>query len=388
MAPGKLFCLWGVLRLSCVHGRGIAMMRTCQLVSAIVCVVICLGGCLPDGLPAYVNNGKTIVAVAWVGGNQQVLWTYDAEKKKATSQPAPVYPAWMIGDHVWVKQAGTYKRYDPAANEFIPAPKALEELQWWKDEVFEKSIQGSFEGKKCLFAGGDAREEKSMWDVLSYPELKKLKSVELESPMSAGRFWWLQVRVDEKHVRHVDLFSPESKKTCSIDTYLDQPVYVRVSDDGKALLLATGSRWYEFAVYDTATGKFLWGWDGSSSSFKGTPLLKKTEVWTVEYEMNAPATASTPASSSRPARPRQPTPKPAILLVHYTPSAGKADWAPAKREVILEYPTSIDAYEDQYTPSPDGSHFVMTVNGKPPRLLFIPIKEGVTAKDVRVVELK
>ena len=37
---------------------------------------------------------------------------------------------------------------------------------------------------------------------------------------------------------------------------------------------------------------------------------------------------------------------------------------------------------------PDGTQFVVVVDAEPPRLLFIPIKEGVTEKDVRSVELK
>jgi hypothetical protein len=55
---------------------------------------------------------------------------------------------------------------------------------------------------------------------------------------------------------------------------------------------------------------------------------------------------------------------------------------------MLEYELTKADDPTQHCLSPDGKEIVLLVEGKNLRLLFIPIKEGMTEKDVRVVELR
>ena len=347
---------------------------------------ILLAGCLPDDMPAYVNDGKTIVVKAG-GPYGDVLWTYDVQSKTATAHPPPekqeLQSARMLGDQVWVQWAvnenvSACKRFDPLKNEFLPGPPELDGRNW-----LSGAIPASYEGKKCLFipARGSADAEgKIAYDVFSFPELKKQKTVSLNQVIPAGRFWWVTLKVKEGgqgwgEIEHVEHFNAEGKQVVSIlrdegrkMTYTPGkfPGYARTSDDGSALLLAFGDQGcYNFGVFDAGSGKFLWG-GATERGLRGNPLVKKTEVWSLEQTEDVKR----------------------IALVRHRPGE-KTEGPKGKRETIVTYPAAdADPFHDQFTPSPDGSHFVMLLTGTPPRLLFIPIKEGVTEKDVRCVELK
>ena len=349
-----------------------------------------MGGCLPDDMPAYTNGGKTVVAVAQ-GPSGQALWTYDVQSGKVTPYSLPdkwqLQSARMLGDQVWVRGGLRHeqdpakhwehscKRFDPVKNEFVAGPPALEGRDW-----LSGAIPASDEGKMCLFVPSAAQpannEGKIDYDVFSFPEIKQMKWVKLDQVIPAGRFWWLTLKVKKqkdgsREIGNVDLFNAEGKKVVTITNEEGRkmkyqggrefPAYARLSEDFAVLLLALGEQGgYNFGVFDTGTGKFLWG---GSTRFvlKGNPLVKRTEVWAIEGRSD-------------------------IALVRHTPGeeAGKD-----KQDRYVINPANPGA--DQLTPSPDGSHFVMVINGgkdKPSRLLFIPIKEGVAEKDVRSVELK
>jgi len=379
------------------------MTRMSQWLLLVVCGAAYLGGCLPDEMPAYTNSGKTVVAKAVNVNDEAVLWTYDVEKKTVTPHPAAdgweLYAARMFGDQVWVgwrrSQTGDHscKRFDPVKNEFVSGPPELEGQDW-----IRTAIPASYQGRKCLLEMGKDRDE--AW---SFPELKKLGIT--DSGLPAGGFWWVKSTVNVKWVQseaklnkdrlveteRIDLFNPEAQRVCSIpgeevgkaSPGKSWPArYARLSTDGKTLALFfakdTNSGKYTLGVFDTGNGKFLWG-DQARHRWTGTPVLKPTELWTVEQEwikQDMPATADSPKPSSRPA----------IALVRYAPGK-EPDIQTASREVVLIYPVAPDHSGGQFNPSPDGSHFVMVVNGKPSRLLFIPLKQGITEKDVLVVEL-
>jgi hypothetical protein len=55
---------------------------------------------------------------------------------------------------------------------------------------------------------------------------------------------------------------------------------------------------------------------------------------------------------------------------------------------VMEMPLDVDPAIAHFNVSPDGSRFLLVIDGDPARLYFIPTREGVTKDDVRVVELK
>ena len=154
------------------------------------------------------------------------------------------------------------------------------------------------------------------------------------------------------------------------------PLYARVTDDGNAILLvhSAGKDVYAFGLFDTGTGKFLWG--GKASPLVGVPLVRKDELWTLARATHQ----DDPARGSAGLRF-------GVALVRHR-SGEAADKDGNTGRAVFEYPVKADPKDGRFCVSPDGSHFVLVLNGDPPRLLFIPIKEGVKEKDVRVVELR
>jgi hypothetical protein len=306
-----------------------------------------VAGCLPENLPMFLDDGRTIV-VPVPGPAGWELWTCSADGKSVASYPVPDTVdcriiSRMIGDDILVewstkafdKAAGrqvrkyTCKRFDYSKKQFVPGPAELHDREWVRT-----AVPACYEGGKCVLA---AQKEGGGYDVLSLPDLKKLKSVELGKPMSAGRFWWLDVRMkdqattgkaqtqgdEDPKVERIDVFDPNGKRVCSIPReevnkpcqliYGDEggpPKYARISDDGTALLLAFGSQGcYAFGLFDTGSGKYLWG--GKGMSLGGTPLVKRSEVWSL-------------AQASRKVAPTQDNPDglkwDRLGLIRYTPA--------------------------------------------------------------------
>jgi hypothetical protein len=369
------------------------------LVAATAVVAALFAGCLPDDLPGYTNGGKTVVAVASSGTAGQMLWTYDVASQKVAAHPLPdtghLLSARMLGDEVWVagafpsnaeRPAKEYskfscKRFDPVTNEFAATPEDLKGSDWLRD-----AMPASYEGKKCVFLQTNSATadpgKKLTYAVFSWPDMKKQKEIELDQVIPAGRFWWVEFKsrpvTDGKmwprEIVKLDLYDAEGKMVASIpkeeshkigyDPGLWSREHARISDDSTVLLLASGGKSsYDFGVFEVSTGKFLWG-GVAPRCLEGNPLVRRTEIWSLTHGEGG-----------------------GIALVRYSPAEKPEDG----RHEVIKY--AIREYETcgQYTLSPEGSHFLLTLNGDAghaSRLLFIPIKEGVTEKDVRVVELK
>ncbi|MBI5725117.1 MAG: hypothetical protein HZA50_14245 [Planctomycetes bacterium] len=384
------------------------MIRLGKMLPAWCCgtwVAICCCGCLPTDMPAYVNDGKIIVTDAW-DDSARALWTYDVQNK--TVEPHVLSEEWhlstakMLGDQVWTEWEKkkenakaddlasfeyTTKRFDPVKNEFVSGPKELEGQEW-----LGESVVASYEGKKCIFLPKNRFkmiEDKIKYDVLTLPDFKKEATVSFDMVIPAGRFWWIslaikKIETEKKgtllEIQQIDIFNQEGKKVVSIPNeegrkieYFRKgpPGHARISDDGKVLLLAVGKLGYcNFGVFDVEKGKYLWGGNTRTVIF-GNPVVKSTEIWALELEKLKK-----------------------IMLVRYT-QGEKAD--ECKRNIIFEYQLK-EAVRTQtinfltpmihYAASPDDSQFVVTVNGKTPKLLFIPVRKDATEKDVVAVELK
>ncbi|MBM4018282.1 MAG: hypothetical protein FJ288_08145 [Planctomycetes bacterium] len=256
-------------------------------------------------------------------------------------------------------------------------PEELRRTGWLR-----LAIPASHEGRKCLFlppAGRpDDPNDKIQYSVYSFPELKKQEAVSLNQVIPAGGFWWVTLRLknlpdDKREVEQVEVFNDEGRKVVSIEheegrkmayTAGRFPGYARVAEDGRILLLAfQGSGYCTFGVFDTSSGKFLWGARTAGVTIRGNPVVRRTEVWALETQGSS------------------------LALVRYRPG-GEGAGNEGRRDVIMKYPVNANVTADQFNPSPDGSHFVQAIDGKPSRLLFIPAREGVTDKDVVCVELR
>ena len=399
------------------------MMRMVQLAPMMLGVGVLLCGCLPTGTPVYVNDGQTIVAMAQDSDGNSVLWTYDVKKGTATSHPAPkewqsnpakalgdpqgkkftpngkwgVTSVRMLGDQVWVTWVVSVRdgndsscealssRFDPQRNEFVSVSLDPNLMDW-----AEQAVPASYESKRCLYL----KLGRDTYEVRSFPELERLGKSS-DAPIAAGDFWWLWWSPKDNGF---DVFDSGARKVCSIPAEEVAKArkdgkgalkYALISEDRKVLLMVflSGKQDLSFGVFDTADGKYLWGEKNYIWTSTGVPVVKREELWVIESnwtDKKAFATGSASAPATKPTSSSRPSREEGMALVRYRP--GKMNGS-ALREVVVTYPIAPDHEGGQFAPAPDGSHFVMVVNGKPSRLVFIPIRTGVTDKDIRVVEL-
>ena len=358
-----------------------------------ICGIIFCGACIPDELPAWTNQGRTIVAL---DKDAAQVWTHDL-KTGASGRHKPAdtwkpYQAMMLGGQMWLLGADPKaddpkeliaRRFDPSTGKFTPPPAGIH-----SERLVRRTFAASHKGKTCLFMVGEEGTQ-----VLSLPDLKKQATLATAPRRPAGHFWWLQIayRTDDdgdNRIDRIDVYDARTRKQCAISgaearkADADETgnlMYSRVSRDGKLLLLAFGGRGPEtFGVFDTATGKCLWS-ARAEEYLVGSPVIRRNEVWTLERVAGkAPTTAPAGDTGKRPELDH-------VGLIRHSPGPdGKG-----KREIILHYPALPDMKIDHFSPSPDNSQFVMQVTGQTSsRLLLIPIRKDATAKDVRVIELK
>lgn len=406
------------------------MPRIAGFASAALAAVLLVCGCLPDGTPAYIEDGRTIILMANDSSGEPALWTCDVKTRTATSYPAPDdllsaaatapsdkeerYPPTLKSVRVfdnqvwttWRADAQHSLRFDPARKRFLPDGPAVD-VPGWAAQAFPAGQKG----KKCLFMDtGDG------FLVLSFPDLKKIEGDWIESPVPAGDFWW----VDYGRNDTLSVYDATGKIACSIsDTAVKAvvkergggyPVYARIGGAGKVVLIVFQVRkqqYFNLGVFDTSNGQLLWSVAEYYGPKYGVPLVTREAVWLVDANdvwlkadpsstrpadvattfpattrsaaSTSPAgTASTaPAVSTRPTT-TAPSRQRAVTIVRYTQ---------AGREVVANLPIGAEDELGQFAPSPDGSHFLVVVNAKPSRLLFVPIKAGVTGKGIKVIEL-
>lgn len=351
-------------------------------------VLVFLSGCLPNDMPAYVNGGKTVVAVA-----SGKLWTYDVATGKATPHSLPgewlLESARAMGDQIFVmcRRPGAagkpderrWQVFDATKNEFVDGADGLHAEPL-------RTLPASYQGQKCIFttvSWKPAAQEKVPYQVFALPDMKDLGTVNLNEVLPAGGFWWVMVTVEKEgdagklDLGPVEVFDEAGKQVLVIASEEARKLkytygsgdartkqggrvgYARINAEEKVLLLAFGYRQQmTFGVFDITNGKFLWGGE-AEYPLRGNPVVKRNEIWSLgRGKMGAQLT-----------------------LVRHTagddPNTGKQDVILTCAEKGVEC-----------NASPDGTQFVVSgsANGKP-ALLFIPIKEGVTEKDVKVVEL-
>ena len=82
------------------------MARSAMMFAAGVLAVWCVAGCIPDELPGYVNDGKTVVTMALDDAGRCAFWTCDVATKTVRAFHPPEKrefgQARMIGGQAWV----------------------------------------------------------------------------------------------------------------------------------------------------------------------------------------------------------------------------------------------------------------------------------------------
>jgi len=364
----------------------------------IALVALGVAGCFPDEMPGYLAGGKVVAALAADANGAKVLWTYDLDTRRSEPHLPPedwqIQSARMLGDQAWVRlqrqregntpAEPTWEyscmRFDPARKAFVSGPPELARKDWlWG------AIATAYQGRKCILRerpGGS-------YAVYSLPDLERAEELaSLHKPMPAGRWWWLQIRPESDEepgapASRLDVYNPNGRLACTIwaaeankaGQELRPPLLARVSADGKAIFLAYGREPYSFGVLDARTGRFLWG--GKARSLVGVPIVRRGEVWTL---------AAAGREEEPPDDPSQKVTRQAVALIRHK-SGGEADENGVTGRTVLELPVDADLRSARYAPTPDGSQLVVILEGKPPRLLFIPAKEGVKEEDVRAADL-
>jgi len=140
---------------------------------------------------------------------------------------------------------------------------------------------------------------------------------------------------------------------------------------------------YTFGVFGIRDGKLLWA--GGSDSYFGTPVVKPREVWTLEMVGRNVYTGERTVAALVEGRAKDP-PARRFALVRLTPGE-KANYSGAKRQIVFGFDLGKGFSAGEFAPSPDGSRFLLTVNGATPKLLFIPIGQDTTPADVSTVTL-
>jgi len=386
-------------------------------------------------MPGYSPDGKTIAVVTKLkDALDGTLWLYDVQAKTAQAHRMPdgwrLNSAKWLGDKLWVvcqRDAGQKK--DPKTGkpvidkktgkpalvtktvfaEFDPRTNALSAKRRLAMTFWTVPFLAGYEGKPALFSVNlkdSTPIGKIAYDVLSLPQLKKLATVEQPSMLSVGHGWVLRAVskaatdgmtsdlvatevVDDKGRKIATISAAEIAPACYGG--VRSPVYARLSADKTVILMVFSTETifrrlkhkYTFGVFGVRDGKLLWA--GGSDSYFGTPVVKPREVWTLEMVGRNVYTGERTVAALVEGRAKDP-PARHFALVRLTPG-GKADYSSAKRQIVFVCDLGKGLSAGEFTPSPDRSRFLLTVNGATPKLLFIPIGQGTTPADVSAVPL-
>ena len=375
--------------------------------------LVLLSACFPTEMPGYSPDGK-LVALAGTDPafNKSIVYLYNVETKQVQRLHMPglwaVENVCWLGDRLWVtcehrKSEEEFEflatQYDPVKRSFVDGALKLE------GESLEDV--GAFviahEGKQVLLVMRPEEGGEHVYDIYSLPELKKTGRLTGPEVIPAG--WGWSVRVHSKKKDHltrdvvgIEVFDGSGRKAFEVPLS-DMPAaahsnprfprMARVSADGSVIGIAFGAEEirrpthrYSFGVWDTKTGKNLW--TDVSDSMEGLPLLKRDEAWSIEFVGRqvrhvSPLRGHVQEDNDPPYE----TAMDRFSLVYYLAKPLRQ----RERRMVLTYSLPEGCEVRGFAPSPDGTHMLLAADGPSPRLLFIPLKEDVTEKDVRVVQL-
>jgi len=398
--------------------------------------LLLMGACLPQGMPGYSPDGKTIAVVTKrKDARGGTLWLYDVQTKTARAHRMPngwsLKSVKWLGDKLWVvceRDAGQKK--DPKTGkpvidrktgkpvrvtrtvcaEFDPRKNALSAKRRLAMTFWTVPFLAGYEGKPALFSVNlrdNTALGKMAYDVLSFPQLKKLATVEQPRVLPAGHGWTLRLVskaatdgptsdlvatevVDGRGRKIATISAAEIAPACFRG--VRYPVYARLSADKTVILMVFGTetihrrhaRKYTFGVFGVRNGKLLWA--GGSDSHFGTPVVKPREVWTLEMVGRDVDTGERTAAALLEKRVEDPPPR-RFALVRLSPGGEGGYSGAKKRQIVFACDLGKGLSAGEFAPSPDGAQFLLTVNGAKPKLLFVPIGRKTTPADLVAVPL-
>lgn len=392
--------------------------------------LLAMAGCPPTETPGYSPDGKTIALVAFdPPAKRNAIWLYDVKKQLARAHHVPgdwtVRNVQWIGSQLWAEctrpmeldeqqphengRGATSQPapatefllspFDPRTNNFVAGAPRIVRQSLVADSI--KMALGMNEGKPALFVESDDPNEH---EIYSLPDLHVKRVDRPLALLTAGRGWTVQVlSIDEgitSGLRGVAVLNRAGERVCAIAAdeirhachrYARFPIAARVSIDESVVALAFETetifrnhpRKYTLGVFAANTGKLLWA--GGSDSMTGVPVVRREEVWTIEFVDRKVYTGDKPFNLGGGDIPDPPRNR--FALVRHRPGKSPSQWD-GQRDVIFDYEGGPGMFVRSFAPAPDGSQLLVAADGPQPRLLFVPVKPDATAKDVRVVELK
>jgi hypothetical protein len=406
----------------------------------------CLPGEMPSYTP---DGKQVVFVAGGPGSKTDALWVYDLQRKTAapylpTDRWAIVAAQWT-GGQLWVqcsrdeKAPEDEKASAAAIGKAAGRPTREKEFIWLRfDLPTERFVKGEgfsrladaiaplpapfiagFKGKPMLFVSmvKDKDTSRDVFPFSIYDPAGAGNSaaavIKVARTEPAGRAWSLRCTERDpykgegtfegltRELVAVEVYDDKGRKTCTIagDTIAPIchrgnarfPTYARVSDDASVILLAFDTKTifrghpnkYTFGVFDTKSGKLLWS--GVSDSMRGTPLVTRQAVWTLE-EVGRKAYTGEQTPAALVAGPQEAPHDDAFRLVRRLPGKQPTEAGPCD-EVLVRKLGQGD-WVEEFAPDPKRENFLVAVTGNQPQLLVVPIRESVKPEEVVVLELR
>jgi hypothetical protein len=256
---------------------------------------------------------------------------------------------------------------------------------------------GTYDNRAALYVPFEQQNE----DKTLIYELDNLSNLMATLPSSvcyAGDGYFVDLSAKEgsgesESIRYekITVYSPGAKKLITLEkpeldklcrTGQQMIIFARVSDDHKKIVLSARyagenlayklGRLTEFGVFDLSTGKLLW--TSGSKNLLGPPVMTGNRIYALEVKkIPEPAGEKEGAEAEE----EEKAPGEVVFAVHTKNG----------RAVILEIPSAPGDEFSYYNYSADRGRIVLQAEGKNPRLLVIPLKDELDAKEVIEIPL-
>jgi len=386
----------------------------------LLAVLVCCVGCEPRDVPCFSPDGKEIAfLVEPVRGNAErrpdVLKVGIVTLADGKIRTFTLPDKWSADGLVWVgprliveasrpldvikvegqTREGLYFLLDQATGKFAEAP--------FKPHMLYSPFAGRFNGKPRIYAQDMTPEVEDQKTRAYRPDDLALMGELPFAAQGAGRGWFVRVVREAQRpetrgllppqMTGVEVFGPDGRKVCTLlpeeiakACWRDAraPLCARVFENGSKIFLGfdTGTIFrrcpteYTFGVFDTKTGAMLW--TRGSNGLMGLPVATSDAVYILEAKERKVYTGErTPAALLEPP-PETSGPTSELVLARHSEKG---------RSVVLDIRLEDGESASRYSVSPDGKTMVVLVEGPEPRLLLVPIKEAVTAAELRSVPL-
>jgi len=387
-------------------------------------------GCEPTDVPRLSADGKSI-AVLLKDAEQEPLGIVILSVEDGSAQPVTPPEGWTPFGLIWIEgrllvQASRKTEAPKGRATSVPGGRkeAVEQVvfvcdpsrdAWTRTTVpchmSLAPLVSSFKGRPCILAP-DMSAKRTR--AFSLENLKEVGSVEGELDHAGGGWavrevWGSRTRplIEGEHTGWIAESIPEDKRTVTREELLRVEVLngdgrvvgtvpraevakachrgprkhkcARISPDRSKLLLGFGtdtafrrhSHEYTFGVFDSTTGRHLWG--GSSNNLHGVPYLADDAAYAIEAKERKVYTGDRTAAAlfEGPAPTSQPTRH--VVLARHTKEG---------RTVVIDVDLGEGNAAKLHSFSEDGKRVTLQVEGRRPRIVLIPVAEKVRQEDL------